>query len=80
MAVESSLAGQIAALESGLAVAALTQCSAPAHLQVPGAAHGLGPLAPMAVAAYRSRDSRGNKAVATLYGLLVKTLRLSGET
>src|SRR5690606_35149126 len=46
----SSLAGQIAAVESGLAVAALTQCSAPEHLQVLGAEHGLGPLAPMEVA------------------------------
>ena len=54
----SSLAGQIAAVDSGLAVAALTQCSAPPHLQVLGAAHGLGPLAPMEVAVYRSRESR----------------------
>ncbi|ENO88502.1 LysR family transcriptional regulator [Thauera linaloolentis] len=73
----SSLVGQIAAVESGLAVAVLTQCSAPAHLQVLGAAHGLGPLAPMEAAVYRSRESRGNKAVDSLYGLLVKTLRLS---
>lgn len=73
----SSLAGQIAAVESGLAVAALTQCSAPAHLQVLGATHGLGPLAPMEVAVYRSRESRGNKAVDSLHSLLIKTLRLS---
>lgn len=74
----SSLAGQIAAVESGLAVAALTQCSAPEHLQVLGALHGLGPLAPMEVAAYRSSESRGNKAVDSLHSLLVRTLRLSG--
>ena len=43
----SSLAGQLAAVESGLAVAALTQCSAPAQLQVLGREQGLGPLAPM---------------------------------
>lgn len=49
----SSLAGQIAAVESGLAVAALTQCSAPAQLQVLGIEHGLGPLEPMQVALYR---------------------------
>jgi len=71
----SSLAGQIAAVESGLAVAALTQCSAPAHLQQLGIEHGLGPLAPMEVAAYRSRASRGNAAVDGLQQLLVQTLR-----
>lgn len=71
----SSLAGQIAAVESGLAVAALTQCSAPPHLQVLGADHGLGPLGPMSVAAYRSRASRGAPAVDGLHRLLVQTLR-----
>lgn len=73
----SSLAGQIAAVESGLAVAALTQCSAPGHLRILSSEEGLGPLEPMEVAVYRSRDSRGSKAVDTLYGLLVKTLRQS---
>ncbi|RKP53782.1 LysR family transcriptional regulator [Pararobbsia silviterrae] len=71
----SSLAGQIAAVESGLAVAALTQCSTPAHLRMLGADENLGPLEPMEVAAYRSRDSRGAKAVDSLHALLVKTLR-----
>ena len=71
----SSLAGQIAAVESGLAIAALTQCSAPPQLQVLGSAQGLGPLAPMQVAAYRSPASRGNAAVDGLEALLVQTLR-----
>lgn len=71
----SSLAGQIAAVESGLAVAVLTQCSAPPQLQVLGAEHGLGPMAPMAVAAYRSRASRGSAAVDGFHRLLVQTLR-----
>ena len=71
----SSLAGQLAAVESGLAVAVLTQCSAPPHLQVLGPEHGLGPLAPMAVAAYRSRASRGSSAVDALHRVLVQTLR-----
>ncbi len=75
----SSLAGQIAAVESGLAVAVLTQCSAPPHLQVLGSQHGLGPLEPMEVAVYRSRGSRGSKAVDSLYSLLVNTLRLVGS-
>jgi DNA-binding transcriptional LysR family regulator len=75
----SSLAGQIAAVESGLAVAVLTQCSAPAHLRILGRDENLGPLEPMEVAVYRSRDSRGSKAVDTLHSLLVKTLRQSAS-
>lgn len=71
----SSLAGQIAAVESGLAVAALTQCSAPAHLMVLGMGHGLGPLEPMQVAVYRSKASQGSKAVDSLHRMLVQTLR-----
>ncbi|MBA1202038.1 LysR family transcriptional regulator [Pseudomonas capeferrum] len=73
----SSLAGQIAAVESGLAIAVLTRCSAPEHLEILGEAHGLGPLQPMEVAVYRSRASRGSKPVDNLYSLLVKTLRIS---
>lgn len=74
----SSLAGQIAAVESGLAVAALTQCSAPPQLQVLGLEHGLGPLEPMQVAVYRSRASQSSKAVDSLYRMLVQTLRHAG--
>ncbi|SAK96576.1 LysR family transcriptional regulator [Caballeronia hypogeia] len=75
----SSLAGQIAAVESGLAVAALTQCSAPEYLRILSSEEGLGPLEPMQVAVYRSRDSRGSKAVDSLHSLLVKTLRQSAS-
>ena len=71
----SSLPGQLAAVESGLAIAVLTRCSAPPHLHVLGPEHGLGPLAPMAVAAYRSRASRGSPAVDALHRVLVQTLR-----
>ncbi|MCA6215776.1 LysR family transcriptional regulator [Ideonella sp. B7] len=71
----ASLAGQLAAVESGLAVAALTQCSAPAHLQILGPEQGLGPLEPMQVAVYRSRASQGSKAVDRLHRMLVQTLR-----
>lgn len=74
----SSLAGQIAAVESGLAVAVLTQCSAPPHLQVLGLEHGLGPLEPMQVAVYRSQASRGSQAVDSLQCMLVQTLRQAG--
>ncbi|WP_028240559.1 LysR family transcriptional regulator [Stutzerimonas azotifigens] len=75
----SSLAGQIAAVESGLAVAVLTQCSAPEHLQILGSEHGLGPLEPMQVAVYRSRASQGSKAVDSLRDLIIRTLRSSGS-
>lgn len=74
----SNLAGQIAAVESGIAVAVLTQCSVPAHLQLLGAEQGLGPLEPMEVAVYRSQASKGNKAVDSLQRLLVQTLRAPG--
>ncbi|BAN48039.1 LysR family transcriptional regulator [Metapseudomonas resinovorans] len=75
----SSLAGQIAAVESGLAVAVLTQCSAPPHLKILGSEQGLGPLEPMEVAVFRSRASRGSKAVDSLHDLLLRTLRLSAS-
>lgn len=75
----SSLAGQIAAVESGLAVAVATQCSAPEHLQILGSEHGLGPLEPMEVAVYRSRASQNSPAVDSLYSLLIKTLRQAGQ-
>ncbi|PYB86140.1 LysR family transcriptional regulator [Pseudomonas koreensis] len=75
----SSLAGQIAAVESGLAVAVLTRCSVPEQLEILGAEHGLGPLRPMEVAVYRSRASARSKSVDSLHGLLIKTLRISGE-
>lgn len=76
----SSLAGQIAAVESGLAVAVLTQCSAPAHLKILGREQGLGPLEPMEVSVFRSQASRGSKAVDSLYDLLIQTLRLSAPS
>ncbi|PVZ84073.1 LysR family transcriptional regulator [Serratia sp. S1B] len=72
----SSLAGQIAAVESGLAIAVFTQCSVPAHFEILGKEQGLGPLEPMEVAVYRSKESQGSKAVDYLYDLLVKTLRI----
>lgn len=75
----SSLAGQLAAVESGLAVAVLTRCSVPEHLEILGVEHGLGPLEPMEVAVYRSRASLGSKPVDSLYNLLIKTLRISAS-
>ncbi len=71
----SSVTGQIAAVDSGLAVAVLPQCSIPDHLEVLGAVHGLGALEPMEVSVYRSQVSNGDEAVDRLYELLVQTLR-----
>ncbi|MEX6156196.1 LysR family transcriptional regulator [Providencia manganoxydans] len=73
----SSLAGQIAAVQSGLAIAVLTQCSVPNDLKILGSAHSLGPLEPMEVAAFRSHASLGEPAVDTLYNLLIQTLRVA---
>lgn len=73
----SSLAGQIAAVESGLAVAVFTRCSVPSHLKILGSEHGLGPLRPMSVAVYRSKISLESKAVSYLHDLLISTLRES---
>lgn len=74
----SSLAGQIAAVESGLAVAVLTRCSVPEHLEILGGGQALGPLKPMEVAVYRSRASARSKSVDSLQSLLIKTLRIAG--
>lgn len=71
----SSLAGQLAAVESGLAVAVLTRCSATGNVQLLGNEHQLGPLEPMQVAVYRSRASHGSQAVDNLYHLMIRTLR-----
>ncbi len=73
----SSLAGQFAAVESGLAIAALTRCCIPEHLQILGREHGLGPVEPVEVAVYRSRASQNSKAVDRLRDLLIKTLKFS---
>jgi DNA-binding transcriptional LysR family regulator len=71
----SSLAGQIAAVESGLAVAVLTRCSVPASLLVLGERHGLPALGAMEVAVLRSKASRGWPAADALEQLMVSTLR-----
>jgi DNA-binding transcriptional LysR family regulator len=71
----ASLAGQLAAVESGLAIAVLTQCSVPAGFQILQARHGLPPLAPVEVAVVRSKASTRNAAVDAMFELAVRTLR-----
>lgn len=70
----SSLAGQLAAVDSGLAVAVLTRCSVPPTLEVLGERHGLPPLGTMEVAVLRSKASRSSPAVDALHTLAVQTL------
>ncbi|BAU74154.1 LysR family transcriptional regulator [Metapseudomonas furukawaii] len=70
----SSLAGQIAAVESGLAIAALTQCCTPQHLQILGKEQGLSPMVPAEVVLYRSRASIGSKPVDHLRRFLINEL------
>ena len=71
----ASLAGQLAAVESGLAVAVLTRCSMPPTLQQLDHKHGLPALPSMAVAVMRSRASAGSGAVDALHAEALRTLR-----
>ena len=70
----ASLAGQLAAVEAGLAVAVLTRCSVPAGLQVLGEKQGLPDLPAMEVALLRSSASRRDAAVEALHELALRTL------
>jgi DNA-binding transcriptional LysR family regulator len=73
----SSLAGQLAAVESGLAVAVLTRCSVPPHLQILQnlpAEFDLPPLDAMHVAVLRSKVSQRSPAVNAMYEQVVRTL------
>jgi DNA-binding transcriptional LysR family regulator len=73
----SSLAGQLAAVESGLAVAVLTRCSVPAHLQILQnlpAEFDLPALDSMHVAVLRSKVSLRSPAVDAMYEQMVRTL------
>jgi len=72
----SSLAGQVAAVEGGLAIAVITQCCVPASLQVLSGEHGLGHIEPMEVSILRSRASRGSRAVNSLHAFIISALRL----
>ena len=72
-----SLAGQLAAVESGLAVAVLTRCSVPPHLQILQnlpAEFDLPPLDAMHVAVLRSKVSQRSPAVNAMYEQMARTL------
>lgn len=78
----SSLAGQVAAVESGLAIAVLTRCSVPQNLQplqnLPRE-FALPALGAMEVAVYRSKATAANKAVGALHDLFVSTWSTDGS-
>lgn len=74
----SSLAGHVAAVESGLAIAVLTRCSVPPQLQVLGARQGLPVLPAMEVAALRSKASAGSSAVSAFHDEVLRALRRPG--
>jgi DNA-binding transcriptional LysR family regulator len=71
----SSLAGQLAAVESGLAIAVLTRCSVPAGLQVLQSRHGLPELPALEVAALRSKASQSSAAVDAMHEQVLRTLK-----
>ncbi|WP_394788177.1 LysR family transcriptional regulator [Rhodoferax sp.] len=73
----SSLAGQLAAVESGIAVAVLTRCSVPAGLQILQnlpAEYALPALPSMDVALLRSKASLRSTAVDAMYEQMLRTL------
>ncbi|WP_421846532.1 LysR family transcriptional regulator [Marinomonas sp.] len=75
----SGLAGQLAAVESGLAVAALTRCSVPTELQILQnlpAEYDLPKLAAMEVAVFRSKRSQKSAAVDVIYEQIVQALKV----
>ena len=75
----SSLAGQLAAVESGIAVAALTRCSVPPGLVILQDKHGLPALPSMEVAALRSKASARSPAVGALHEQMLRTLSRPAE-
>lgn len=78
----SSLVGQVAAVESGLAVAVFTRCSVPPGLQILQnlpAEFELPTLGPMNVAVLRSKVSLCSPAVDAMYEQMIKTLAGTGH-
>jgi DNA-binding transcriptional LysR family regulator len=74
----ASLAGQLAAVESGIAVAVLTRCSVPPGLLVLGERQGLPALGSMQVALLRSRASRASPAADAMAQEVLRTLARAG--
>ena len=69
-----NVAGQLAAAESGMAVAVLTQCSLPAGLKVLDSRHGLPDLPEMEVVVIRSKQAKQSAAAGAMFDQLIRTL------
>lgn len=69
-----SIAGHLAAAQSGMAVAVLTRCSVPPGLMILDARHGLPRLEDMEVALIRSRASAGSAAADAMAAEVERTL------
>ncbi len=69
-----SIAGHLAAAQSGMAVAVLTRCSVPPGLLVLDARHGLPALPDMEVALIRSRAAAGSAAADAMQAEVMQTL------
>ncbi|NWK78878.1 LysR family transcriptional regulator [Aquitalea sp. LB_tupeE] len=70
-----SVAGQLTAVHSGMAVAVLTECSLPPGIQVLDMKHGLPRLPPLQVALIRSLHSQGSRACDVMQALILQILR-----
>lgn len=70
-----NVSGQLAAMESGLAVAVVTRCSLPSQLKVLDTRHGLPELPVAEVVLGRSRDSAGSRAADALYAHIAGAVR-----
>jgi DNA-binding transcriptional LysR family regulator len=71
----SSLAGQLAAVQSGLAIAVLTGCSVPPGVLVLQPRHGLPALPALDVAVVRSKAAQRSAAVQALHEQVLRTLQ-----
>ncbi|MDN0076085.1 LysR substrate-binding domain-containing protein [Crenobacter sp. SG2303] len=70
-----NVAGQLAATESGMAVAVLMRCSLSPNLKVLDARHGLPDLPDLEVAIVRSKNSVSSPAVDAMYEQIIRTLK-----
>lgn len=72
----ANIQGQIAATESGLAVAVMPRCSVPPSLKILDSHQGLPPLPKMEVTLVRSKDSARSPAVDMFYSEALRWVRL----
>lgn len=70
-----NIAGQLAVVSSGLAVAAITKCSVPSSMKILDTRHGLPQLPELEVALVKSKDSERSSSVQALYNTIVELLR-----